>query len=444
MFESITVVSNCVLFTVIRAIYNSQMGTCKAGGVEMFDLRSTFTPRRLGPSPTLETYDFIPYDERALASSQLDAPVLEYAEICRGFVLDHLHKLSSSDAGNGLCNLQLIRRLVDDSSWSTPVSEKLTEHLDSPDSVALKTLEKVFAVAVDDAFAHNVDSLMSTSWADIMSSDRLFGFARSDRCFRTCLDIVLENSPPDSVKVVECDAGTSQAYRHVIRQLTSHPRVSVQYTAADHNPVQPVDVELVQKLGITTVEWSLDSTKPIPDHAASAADVVVLGNVLHRHDNIYTALSAASSLVRDDGFLLIVEPTSNFAIPWSFFALTHDVTNMSDLSSRTCGPFCDEQTWTRMITNAGLTLVAQKSDGVLHTVFLCRKLSSTSPTQAHKIIDVDDTSVDWLEEVKAVMSDERTESDANGSVWLKASKADSGVVGMMNCLRREPNGSRLR
>jgi len=429
---------------VIRVIYNRQMATSKAGGVEVFDLQTTFVPRRPGPSPTLETYDFIPYDECALASSQLDAPVLEYAEICRGFVLDHLHKLLSSDVGKGFCNLQLMRRLVDDSSWSPPVSEKLTEYLNSPGSVVLKTLDKVFTVAVDDAFAHNVDSRMSTSWADIMSSDRLFSFARSDRCFRTCLDVVLENSPPDSVKVVECDAGTGQAYRHMIRQLTSHPRVSVQYTAADHNPLQPVDVELRQKLGITTIEWSLDSTKPIPDHAASSADVVVLANVLHRHDNICTALSAASSLVRDDGFLLIVEPTSNFAIPWSFFALTHDVTKMSDLSSRTCGPFCDEQTWTRMITNAGLTTVAQKSDGVLHTVFLCRKLSSTSPTQTHKIIDVDDTSFDWLEEVKAVMADERSEYDDKCGVWLKASKADGGVVGMMNCLRREPNGSRLR
>ena len=437
-----------VLLAVIRVANDHQLGTFKSGGVEILNVHTTHASGRqvVQQSPTLHSMDFISYDECPLASSQLDASVLEYAEVCRGFVLDHLHNLLSSNAGNGLCNIELIQCLVDSSSWSPPVSEKLTEYLDSPDSVALKTLQQIFAAAVDDAFAQNVDSLILTSWTDIISSDRLFSYARCDRCFRTCLDVVVENCEQDfsgsHIKLVECDAGTGQAYRHVMRQLASVPAVTVNYIAADPNPAQLLDAELVQKLGIATVDWSLDSTKPIPDQA-SVADVVILANVLHRHDNISAALSAASSLVRDDGFLLIVEPTSNFAIPWSFFALTHDVTKMSDLSSRTCGPFCDEATWTRLMTNAGLTPIAQKSDLVLHTVFLYRKLSSTSPTQAPKIIDVDDTSFDWLEEVKAVMADE-SESDAKCGVWLKASKVDSGVVGMINCLRREPNGNRLR
>ena len=428
---------------------NHQLGTCKSGGVEILNVHTTHASGRqvVQQSPTLQSMDFIPYDECRLALSQLGAPVLEYAEICRGFVLDHLQKLLSSNAGNGLRNLELMQHLVRSSSWSPPVSEKLTEYLDSPDSVALKTLQQIFAAGLDDAFAQNVDSLLSAKWADIMLSDRLFSYARSDRCFKTCLDVVVENCERDvsggHMKIVECDAGTGQAYRHVLRQLASSPVISVDYIAADPNPAQSVDAELVQKLGIATVDWSLDSTKPIPDQA-SAADVVVVADVLHRHDNISAALSAASSMVRDNGFLLIVESTSNFAIPWSFLALTHDVTKMSDLSSRTLGPFCDEPTWTRLITNAGLTPIAQKSDGVLHTVFICRKLSLKSPTQSPKIIDVDATSFDWLEEVKAVMADERSESDASRSVWLKASKADSGVVGMMNCLRCEPNGNRLR
>jgi len=81
---------------------------------------------------------------------------------------------------------------------------------------------------------------------------------------------------------------------------------------------------------------------------------------------------------------------------------------------------------------------------VLHTVFLCRKLSPTPLAQFPKIIDVDDASFGWLEEIKAVMAEERSESDGNCSVWLKANKADSGIAGMLNCLRREPNGDRLR
>jgi len=442
-------ISIVVLLVVIPVRNNREMGTCKAGGVELLDLHATVAPRRQGvqPSPTLESFHFIPYDEHSLASSQLGAAVNEYAKTCASFVLERMHHLLSSNVEDGLCNLELMRRLLSKSSWTPTESEKVTEYLSSADTVALKTLEKIFAVVHDDTFARNVDSLVSASWADISSSDRLLSFARCNRCFKTCLDVVLENIPPEGagghIKVVECDAGTGLAYHHVMRQLSSQPGISVKYVAVDPIPTQSIDAELAQRLGVNVVEWSLESTKAVPD-SASGADLVILANVLHQHDNISTALSAASSLVHDNGFLLVMEPTSNFAIPWSFFSLTHDVTKMSDLDSRTCGPYCNEETWVKQLRITGLIPVAQKSDGILHTIFLCRKLSATSPIYPPKIIDINDTSFGWLEEVKAVMAEEKDESGADCSVWLRASKADSGIVGMLNCLRREPNGERLR
>ena len=437
----------CVMLVAVWAAVDRQLGTVKSGGVQLVDLHDTATPRRHAAhqSPTLESFHFIPYDEQSLAGRS----VADYAETCVGFALERMRRLSLSTGEDGPLNLKLVRRLVSESSWSPAANETLTQYFSSPDAAALKTLENVFAVARDDGFAHNVNSVVSAAWSDIVSTDRLFGFARSDRCFKTCLDVVLENIPAgsgdDHINVVECDAGTGQAYPHVVRQLSLHPGISISYTATDPAPAQSIDAELAHKLGIDVVQWSLGSTKPVAGRA-SGADLVILANVLHRHDSISTALSAAVSLVSDGGFLLIVEATSNFAIPWSFFALTHDVSNMSDIGSRTCGPFCDEQTWSTLLTNAGLTTVARKSDGLLHTVFLCRKLTSTSLEQApSRIIDVDDASFCWLEEVKAVMSDEWHESDSkHGSVWLRATTADSGVVGMQKCLRREPNGDCLR
>lgn len=431
----------------VRVTYNREIGTCTSGGVEVIDIHHTIAPRRqdVQSLPLLESHDFIPYNETAVAASQRDTCVLKYAKTCASLVLDRMKQLLSSKFENGLKNLKLMQRIIGYSSWSPVQSEKLTKYLDSPDCVGLKTLEQIFAIAHDGAFAENVDSVVSTSWAGIVSDDRLFSFARRDRYFKTCLDVALENTPAAGssrhIKIVECDAGTGQAYRNVLPQLLKDSGVTATYVALDPSPAEAIDKELMQQFGIATAEWSLESMKPVPDQAMDA-DLVILADVLSRCDNISTALSAASSLVRDGGFVLIVEPTSNFVIPWTFFALTNDVKKMTDRSLRTCGPFCDEMTWTALLTDAGLTTVAQKSDGVLHTVFLCRKLSSTSPAQFPKIIDVDDTSFSWLEEVKAVMAEN---GDGNkSSVWLKARKADSGIAGMLNCLRREPNGDRLR
>jgi len=424
-----------------------QMDTCRSGGVELVELHTNVAQRRQRDerSPIHESCHFFPYNEHSLASSGLDTSLVEYAETCADFALERMHNLLEG-VENDVHNLKLMRRLVSDTGWTPAVDKKLTEHLCSPDAVVFRTLEKIFRVANDDDFAQNVNSVVSSSWADIVSTDRLFGFARSDRCFKTCLDVVLENilvdNGDDHIQVVECDAGTGQAYPHAMAQLSMHS-ISISYIATDPDPARSIDAELAQQLGIDTVEWSLEGTKPVPGFA-SGADLVILANVLHKHDNISKALSAATSLVSDNGFLLIVEPTSNFAIPWSFFVLSQDVTEMSDIGSRTCGPFCDEQIWTSLLTDAGLTPVAQKSDGVLHTVFLCRKLSSNAVERVHKIIDVDDPSFGWLEEVKALMTEEREGSNANYSVWLRARKADSGLVGMVNCLRRESNGDRLR
>ena len=394
----------------IRVAYNREIGTCKSGGVEVVDVHHTIAPRRQGvqSSPLLESYDFIPYNESAIAASHRATGVLEYANTCASFALDGIKQLLSSGFEHGLQNLKLMQRLVGESSWSSVPSEKLTEYLESSDCVGLKTLEQIFALPHDDAFAQNVDSLVSASWADVVSNDRLFSFARGDRCFKTCLDVALENTPgvgsSRHMKVVECNASTGQAYRHVMPQLLKDTGVNSTYIALDPSPAESVDNEL-QQFGIATNEWSLESSRPVPDQALDA-DLLILANVLSRCDNISTALSAACSLVRDGGFLLLVEPTTNFVVPWSYFALTNDVTGMTDVSSRSCGPFCDEATWTRLLANAGLTTVAQKSDGVLQTVFLCRKLSSTSPTQlpVPKIIDVDDTSFGWLDDVKAAMA----------------------------------------
>jgi len=176
------------------------MGTCTSGGVELLDLHATVAPRRQGVQapPTLESFNFIPYDETAMAAAGVLGPTLtDYAKTCADFVLERMRQLAAANVEDGLRNVALMRRLVSESSWAPVPAAELSRHADSPESVALRTLERVFAVEHDDAFARTVDSVVASSWAEILSRDRLFAFARCDRCLKTCLDVVLENVPPE-------------------------------------------------------------------------------------------------------------------------------------------------------------------------------------------------------------------------------------------------------
>jgi fatty acid synthase len=324
--------------------------------------------------------------------------------------------------------------------------DKLKAYLDKADCSVIKTLDKIFSVEQGDQFSKGVQSIVGSAWSDIAVGDQLTSFIRGDRCFKTCLDVVLENLPAEgidtSIKVVEYDAGVGRAYQHTLRQLSSQPAVAVKYFSAGSNSIPVEGGESADSLGITPVDWSLNSGKPVPDQMKKS-DIVILANVLHRQPNLVAALASLKELLRDGGFLLVTEPTQNFAVPWTFFALANDLNGMSDISKRSFGPFCDESTWNKVFVDAGLQVVAQKSDGLLNTAFLCRQVSSAASLVVSSFLLTSMVrSFSWLEEVKTVMVNEQSSSNP---VWVRSEKKPSnGIVGMVNCLRREPNGSRLR
>ena len=66
--------------------------------------------------------------------------------------------------------------------------------------------------------------------------------------------------------------------------------------------------------------------------------------------------------------------------------------------------------------------------------------------QAHKppptLIWVDDLTFSWVDEVKSAMTSQQLPGQ---TVWLIAENCvQSGVIGMVNCLRKEPGGEKIR
>ena len=113
-----------------------------------------------------------------------------------------------------------------------------------------------------------------------------------------------------------------------------------------------------------------------------------------------------------------------------------------------------EPQWCKMIEDAGFYPVALKSDSALSTMILYRipALYQTMKTiypittvgtpviYEEKILIDDMEQYTWVEKVKCAMANRQLER-----IWLISEKQpNSGIVGLVNCLRREMGGDRIR
>ena len=409
-----------------------------AGGVQIVGLHATVAPRhQQQTAPVLEKFEFVPYNEDSVLADRDD--LTEYSRLCKACIRRGLVQLLDNGVTEHLPNVDLFKRQLakmkaDDFADIDATIERLAN---DPKCVLATTLRQIFSQEKNDLFVENIRNMLASSRGSL-AGDKLLGSASTDRMLKTCLDVVLENRGSTKLKVMEYGAGDSHVYQHAIPQLESQPMMQVDYTAIDAD-AKNLDVDHLENFNVKPMEWALSGSPP---GGLGTADVVIACNVLHKEADVSTAISCLAALVKDGGFLLVQEPTTNFIIPLMLDALANKL-DIADADTRTCGPFCDAVTWTNLLQSAGLEVVAQKSDGFLNTLFLCRKCATDASGQQQTIIDVSSVNFEWVEEVKSVLvsADDRP---AGHNIWLKADRSNNGIIGMVNCLRQEPGGDKVR
>lgn len=124
-----------------------------------------------------------------------------------------------------------------------------------------------------------------------------------------------------------------------------------------------------------------------------------------------------------------------------------------------------------MFSELSLRLVSVQTSFYGSVLFLCRsQCGSGQPV----LLPVDSSSFTWVETLKVCLTSvwpgpvfvfvyvqdmkyththtadlclvlqEKLAEASDAPLWLTASRADSGVVGLVNCLRQEPGGRRIR
>ena len=412
----------------------------------MLGLHVTTAPRRHDyHQPVLESFDFVPYT-RSLDPSTLDESLVKYSELCGDCSLKGLQSLLYKHGSNGLKNRQQIETLVAAavSDQKNSISEQLSESenklLNDIDLAhdkhhgCLEVLKSVFDVDYCENFTEAVDDVVKSK-SEMLKSDLLLGHLHQTDYLKPCLDIVVENTLTKNLKVLEVgDTGMRDVASHL---LDSHPLLNVSYMVATTDP--DTAAQLSENDGVSeVVKWKPCDTLP---GNFKKTHLVIANDITHKQVNIRQSLLSMADCVANEGFLLVQEVTKNFHVALPLDGLCCEW-ECDDLSERTSGIYCDECKWRQIFSELGFDVIYEVSDNIYSSVFLLKKQSQNS-LEIQTMLDVSNTVCDWVEELKSKMFECQSKPKGE-NLWLKADGHISGIMGMVNCLRQEPGGDRIR
>uniref|UniRef100_A0A8D2NH06 Fatty acid synthase n=1 Tax=Zonotrichia albicollis TaxID=44394 RepID=A0A8D2NH06_ZONAL len=381
-----------------------------SGGVQINGLHASVAPRRQQEQipPTLEKFCFVPYTESSCLSSS--AHLHAYLEQCKGLI----QKLQSKVAVHGV---KLVIPGVENAVAATGSSstQKGLQHI----------LAEICRLELNGNLHSELQQVVVREKMHFRNDPLLSGLLDSAE-LRTCLDVALENMISHRMKIIEANAGSGQLFSRVKSILNAQPLLQLDYIATDCilENLSAVETEL-QDAGVVSSRW--DPSSP-PSGNLTNADLVVYNCSTSVLVNTTEILSNLAAAVKEGGFVLLHTLLKGETLGEIVSFLTSP-----DLQQK--HSFLSE--WEDLFSKVSLNLVAMKKSFFGSVIFLCRR---QAPVKAPVFLPVDETNFKWVESLKEILADA-----SEKPVWLTATScANSGILGMVNCLRLEAEGHRIR
>ncbi|XP_003464876.2 fatty acid synthase [Cavia porcellus] len=386
--------------TQVVDVVSSAVNRIVAGGVYILQLHTTSAPRRQQESmvPTLEKFCFTPH---------LEAGCLSQSETLQG-------------------ELQLCKGLAQ--ALQTKAAQQgpqmVVPELD--ETQTQQGLPRLLAAACQLQLNGNLQQALAQERA-LLPEDPLLSGLLNSPALKACLDTALENLPSMKMKVVEVLAGDGHLYSRIPALLTTHPMLQLDYTATDRHPQALEAIQgRLHEHEVAQGQW--DPADPAPS-SLGAADLLVCNGAVATLGDPALALANMTAALKEGGFLLLHTVLRGHTLGETLAFLTSELQSGPSLLSQ------DE--WESLFSKAALHLVGQKTSFYGSAIFLCRR---PAPQDNPIFLPVEDTSFQWVDSLKDILAEMSPRP-----VWLTALGCPtSGVVGMVNCLRKEPGGHRIR
>uniref|UniRef100_A0A8C1G0U1 Fatty acid synthase n=1 Tax=Cyprinus carpio TaxID=7962 RepID=A0A8C1G0U1_CYPCA len=392
---------------------NRCLDNITAGGVQICGLHATVAPRRQQQQtpPTLEEFAFVPYvDSDCLRTYEKLGDQLRH---CKGLIQHLQRKLANQGVKISIPGLE--------SATESQLIEAEAE------KGLLRLLSVLCRLELNGNLRSELEQMVEKE-RDCLLQDPLLNGLLDSQALRHCLDTALENSTLGKLKVVEALAADGRVFSRAVGLLNIQPMMRLDYTASDVSIDQlSAHQSSLEEQGISTAQW--DPLQGPATGGLDGADLVVCNCVSGHTANPALLIENLTSAVREGGFVLLHTLLRGDTLGETVAFLTSQ-NNQEGLLTQT--------EWEELFQKASLNVVMLRKSFYGSALFLCHKHQQSSPDQPI-LIFVDPTDYKWVETLKSTLAE-----SSDIPVWLIATKGHNGVVGMVNCLRQEPGGNRIR
>ena len=390
--------------------------------MEISGLATTTTFRRNInlPNLTVEELAFVPYNEKDVLCT--DSDLSAYSEVCGRYA----HLVVSE-----------LRKNFTQAGVPFPL-QSFKEHIDGFSKAALKSyqdesfgylesLQQIAELKPSEGILADIQEILTEGCKE----DILFRGLLQRRYFKNALDTAFENVTGSTMKVVEVGGLNGRLYSNAVQILNSQPTANIEYAVTGTaDEVQQLREE-VSSESVEVCTWDITSSPP---NDLKEIDLILADGLARSTSCLEEALKNVKAALKEGGFLLL-----------------HEVTGCESSGGLDMLPFstsniASAEAYLKALQNCGFEVISDKRSGLLTSLFLCRNIEvSPNGLPPPRVFNVkDDGDYAWVTDLKQVIAENEEKADKQDIVLVSNTSYRSGIVGLVNCLRQETGGPRIR
>ncbi|GFX61278.1 fatty acid synthase [Trichonephila clavipes] len=388
-----------------------------SGGIELKNLKASFAPKHQGKQiPLLEEYRFVPYNETNILS-QTDEETLErYIHVCSSVAkmileLSGKNKDQISDVMNGF-------KEADDALIASYLKSYTDNH------VLLKSLCGIMNTATSKDLTRHVKNYVNNYLLE-RDHDILSRTMFQEDPLRIVMDIVLENATSRKLKIAEVAETSLPLCSKISEVVQTLGMLNVSYLIAHSKP------DLLEKNGLSSANCEVSSWNPKAAPNFKDVDLLAMKFLNYTGKEYRQILEKSIATLKDNGFIIVLQRTR--LVPAEMFL---------SAVGETVLPIHSEPDLEQTFRDLNLRVICKKTDSLTSTLYLLRK--PTSLFYEDFVIPIVESKYEkWVDELREKIV--QAQSDNSKRIWLVSEGTNNtGIVGLVNCLRQEPGGTSIR